>query len=188
MRRLEDLLDNKIAIGVVANTHGMDGLVKLYPYTNVEEVIYELDKVLLYHPEKKRFFFSKVVSVKPLNKYFLIEFDSLKTISEAEKFKGYEVYIEEEKLPELEDDEYYKFELVDSEVFFDDGEFAGYVIDVISTGSNDVISVKKNKDRYSTDELLFPVLKKVIVSMDKKNKKIVVKRLEWDEDGTTEKD
>jgi len=48
------------------------------------------------------------------------------------------------------------------------------VDDIIETGSNDVLVVKKGKE-----ELLVPVIERYIVNIDKEHKKIIIRVPEW---------
>ncbi|MDN5342180.1 ribosome maturation factor RimM [Oceanotoga sp. DSM 15011] len=184
MKRLDDLLDGKIAIGRITNNHGLYGNVKFFPYTNIRELVFSLDEILLYNPGNKKFFFSRVEEVKPLNRLYVFQLHGVEGINEAKKLKGFEVYIEKEDLPSLEKNEYYIFELIGSEVYFEDGEHAGKITDVIQTGANDVIQVTKNKK----EEYLIPLIKEYIIEMNKEEKKFIVKRMEFLDDGTKDED
>lgn len=181
MKKLEDLLDGRVAIGKIINHHGLNGEVKFFPYTNMKELIYNISDVLLYNPEKKKFFFSKIVNVRPLNKLRILQFRGIDSISSADKMKGFELYIEKEALPELEKDEYYLYELQNCSVYYEDDEFVGEVKDVLQTGANEVLVVEKQLNRFENEEVLIPVIKDFIVEINKKDKKIIVKRMTYDE-------
>lgn len=55
MESLVDLLKNKISVGKIINSHGVKGELKFQPYTNVESIIKNMENVLLYNPNNKRF-------------------------------------------------------------------------------------------------------------------------------------
>ncbi|MGM0640706.1 MAG: ribosome maturation factor RimM [Thermotogota bacterium] len=179
MKRLDNLLDNKISIGRIVNNHGLDGLVKFMPFTNIGEMVFNLEEITLYNPENKKFFMSKVEEVKPLNRFFVLKLSGLKSIEDAKKMMGFQVYVPYEDLPELDEDEYYIFQLMNSEVYYEDGEYIGVVEDILETGANDVIQIK-SKDG---EEVLIPLVKDYIIDYDLENKKITTKRIEYyDED------
>lgn len=173
MKRLENLLDDKISIGRIINNHGLDGLVKFMPFTNIGEMVFGLDEITLYNPENKEFFMSRVEEVKPLNRFFVLKLSGLKSIEDAKKMMGFQIYVPYEDLPELGEDEYYMFQLMNSKVYYEDGEYIGVVEDVMETGSNDVIQIK------GEEEVLIPLIKDYIVNLDLDNKKIVTKRIEY---------
>jgi 16S rRNA processing protein RimM len=176
MKRLENLLDDKISIGRIINNHGLDGLVKFMPFTNIGEMVFGLDEITLYNPENKEFFMSRVEEVKPLNRFFVLKLSGLNSIEDAKKMMGFQIYVPYEDLPELGEDEYYMFQLMNSKVYYEDGEYIGVVEDVMETGSNDVIQIK------GEEEVLIPLIKDYIVSLDLDNKKIVTKRIEYYEE------
>jgi 16S rRNA processing protein RimM len=89
---------------------------------------------------------------------------------------GFQVFVPYDDLPDLDEDEYYIFQLMNSEVYYEDGEYIGVVEDVMETGSNDVIQVK------GEEEVLIPLIKDYIVDFDLDNKKIVAKRIEYYEE------
>ncbi|MCD6550916.1 ribosome maturation factor RimM [Thermotoga sp.] len=174
IKTIQDLINERIAVGKVVNTHGLRGEVKFFPYTNSEDIVKNLSDVVLYNKEKKVFYNLSVKSVRKMNKLFLIKFEAIDTVEAAEKIKGCEVFIKYEELPPLQKDEYYFYEILGCEVFYESGESVGKVVDIIETGSNDVLVVrKKNK------ETLIPMIKDCIVEIRKFEKKIVAKELEW---------
>ncbi|ACM23327.1 MULTISPECIES: ribosome maturation factor RimM [Thermotoga] len=174
IKTVQDLINERIAVGKVVNTHGLKGEVKFFPYTNSEEIVKNLSSVVLYNREKKVFYNLSVESVRRMNKLFLIKFETIDTVEAAEKIKGCEVFIKYEELPPLQNDEYYFYEILGCEVYYESGECVGKVVDIIETGSNDVLVVKK-KNR----ETLIPMIKDCVVEIKKPEKKIVVKELEW---------
>jgi 16S rRNA processing protein RimM len=176
MKRLDNLLDNKISIGRIINNHGLDGRVKFMPFTNIGEMVFGLDEITLYNPENKEFFMSRVEEVKPLNRFFVLKLSGLNSIEDAKKMMGFQIYVPYEDLPELGEDEYYMFQLMNSKVYYEDGEYIGVVEDVMETGSNDVIQIK------GEEEVLIPLIKDYIVNFDLNNKKIVAKRIEYYEE------
>ena len=89
MESLSNLLKDKIAVGKIINSHGVKGEVKIQPYTNVDTVIHNLVDILLYNPNNKRFFYSKVTNVKNLNKFFVLSLNGVTNMDEAKKVIGY---------------------------------------------------------------------------------------------------
>lgn len=171
---LSELLKDRIAIGQIVNTHGLHGEVKLYPYTNQKTVLMNLSEVLLYDQKKKKYLLAKVKSVRKGSKTYLVKFEGIESIEDAEKLKGYKVYVMLSELPKPGKNEYYFYEVMGCEVVLENGENLGKVIDIIETGANDVIVVKKGKK-----ETLIPMIKRYVVKLDKKEKKITVKNMEW---------
>jgi len=185
LNSLVNLLENKISVAKIVNSHGVHGEVKVVPFTNVKNVITNLEEVLLYNSSTKNFFFSKVLQVKSLNRFFVLNLRGVNDMDEAKKMIGYEVFIDKKDLPSLKNDEYYWYEVLDSQVYYEDGEYVGKVEEIIQTGANDVISIKNIEE---DKEILIPMTDYYIVELKKENKSIIVKKLEWYENGTNETD
>lgn len=94
-------------------------------------------------------------------------------ISEAEKLKGFEIAIPENRLWPLGVDEYYHFQIIGLDVYTDKGLHLGEVKDIFPTGSNDVYTVKKGGKEY-----LIPAIKEVIQEVDLHRKRIIIHPIE----------
>ncbi len=80
-----------------------------------------------------------------------------------EPLKGETLYIKREQLEEPEEDEYYWRDLMGLKVMDTQGTVLGEIVDIFSTGSNDVYVVDKSKQYY------IPATKDVIkeISLEK---------------------
>lgn len=172
---LRELLNGKIAVAILGKTHGLKGELKLHPFTNFPEIIESLEEIFLYNEKTKQFMVATVENLRLADGYYIIKLNGVENVENARKFVGSKVYINKDELPNLSKDEYYFFEIVGSQVIDESGKVLGVVDEVIQTGSNDVIVVNKNKE----DEILIPVIYDYIITLDKENKKIVVKVPEW---------
>jgi len=185
LNSLSNLLDNKISVAKIVNSHGVHGEVKVVPFTNIKSVITNLEEVLLYNTSTRNFFFTKVLQVKPLNRFFVLNLRGIVNMDEAKKMIGYEVFIDKKDLPPLKSDEYYWYEILSSDVYYENGEYVGKVEEIIQTGANDVISIKNLEE---DKEVLIPMTEHYIVELKKENKSIIVKKIEWYENGTSKTD
>ena len=75
----------------------------------------------------------------------LIKFDSINSISEAEKYKNLDLFIDEDNLPDLPDGEYYWKDLIGKKVISSNKSFNGYVKEILPTGANDVLVCEINE-------------------------------------------
>jgi len=188
MQRLDDLLKDRISVGKFSNTHTLSGELKLLPYTNATEVFSDLDEVLLFNPEKKSFFFSKVLKVRKSNRLFILKLAGIEDIASAEKLIGFEVFVEKSKMPHTGVDEYYFYELIGCSVFDEQDFLLGTVADVFQTGSNDVMLIQKSINRFETQELLIPLIKQNVISIDKPAKVIKIAKPQYYEDDQKDED
>ncbi|KAF2956429.1 ribosome maturation factor RimM [Marinitoga sp. 38H-ov] len=178
-----------MAIGKISNTHGLNGELKLFPYSNEREIFNNLKDVLLYNPKTKRFLYAKFETIRKADKNYIISISGVENISSAQRYKDFIVYISKENLPTLKNKyEFYYFELLDKEVYYEDGNFVGKIVDILETGANEVLIIEKQIDRFNKEEILYPLIKDNIIKFVKEDDNIVVKRLEWYEDDTEDRD
>ncbi|SHH40299.1 ribosome maturation factor RimM [Thermosipho atlanticus] len=175
IKTLQELLKEKIAVGIIGKTHGLNGELKLHPLTNVPEIIESLTEILLYNERNKVFHMAKITDMRLGNGVYLIKIQGIETVEEAKKLSGSKIYIDKSELPEVKNDEYYFYEIINSIVLDENGNVLGKVDEIIQTGSNDVLVLNKDKE----NEMLIPVIKEYIRNLDKTNKKIIVKVPEW---------
>ncbi|WP_129408951.1 ribosome maturation factor RimM [Marinitoga lauensis] len=117
MKRLEDLLKDRVAIGKLSNTHGLEGELKLFPFTNEKKIFNNLMDVLLYNPKTKRFLYAKFDSIRKANKLYIVKIYGVENISTAQRYKDFVVYVSKDILPELSNSEFYYFQLLEKRFF-----------------------------------------------------------------------
>ena len=171
--RVRKLLKDMVPIGVLSKTHGLRGELRFVVFTNVPEIIENLDEVFLYSEEEGRGFFLRVESMRFGPKTLLIKFEEFDTREDAEVLKGFKVYVRRDELPKLEKDEYYYDQIMDCEVY-EEGEDIGKVVDIIETGSNEVLVVEKDGE-----ERLVPFIKDYVEEVNVDEKTIKVRKMEW---------
>lgn len=159
-------------IGYVAGFHGLKGEMKIKSTTDFAQERFIVANTLFLSKDKdlKEV---KIKSVRFHKGFYLIAFEGLDSLTKVEKYKGFTLSINEEMLYELEDDEYYYFELVGMSVYDYQNNFLGDVTSVMETGANEVLVVKNNDK-----EILIPFVDSFFESFDEENKKIVLKEVE----------
>lgn len=90
----------------------------------------------------------------------LIKFHGVDTQEAAEYLRGARLEVPLDKVPPLNPDSYYHFQILDMEVWTQADEFLGRVEDILATGSNDVYVV-----RHAGKEVLIPALEHVIIDI-----------------------
>ena len=164
-------MEKYFEIGQIVNTSGLKGVLKVKPFTddinkfNTLKTIYIDMKNKLKSFEIEKVYFNK-------NMVFL-KLKGIDTVEEAENYRNYYLKIERQD-EDLEEDTYYIVDIEGCKVYTDEDSFLGEVIEVFSTGSNDIYVVKSDDGR----QILLPAIKDVIKSVDIKNKKITVHLLE----------
>lgn len=155
-------------VGVITNTHGLKGEVKVFPttddptrYKKLKEVIIEPDKANIKLKIQSARFFKNLVIVK---------FHGIDDINDVEKYKGKDIFVSRENAVPLEENEYYIADLIDMDIYNEEDEKIGILHDVMQTGANDVYVINLDDGR----ELLLPVIEETVLDIDIENNKIVI--------------
>ncbi|MEN8905223.1 MAG: ribosome maturation factor RimM [Clostridiales bacterium] len=160
-----------INIGIITNNHGLKGYLKVLPLT---DDILRYKKLNFVYIKKDNINKYEVENVKFQNNLVLLKLKGIDDISETENYKNSYIMINKENAIELPEDSYFISDLLSCSVFDTTEGFLGKIIEVISTGSNDVYLVKDENG----NERLVPALKKVVNNIDVKNKKIEITLME----------
>ncbi|MHB1651052.1 MAG: ribosome maturation factor RimM [Desulfitobacteriaceae bacterium] len=148
---------NKVLIGEVLRSHGVNGEVKVFPITRDPHRYKKLKTITLINGEAERQL--QVTDVKVQPEFVYLAFQGIETKDEAEKLRGWKIYIDRTQVPSLEDGWYY-FELEGMQVY--EGDIClGTLTKIVETGSNDVYVVRGNKG-----EICIPALKSVVKKVD----------------------
>lgn len=161
-------MDNYLRVGVITTTHGIKGEVKVFPTTDDINRFQELEHVFL--DTGKEYLTLEIEGVKYFKQLVILKFKGINDINDIEKYKGKDLLISREDAIELDEDEYFIFDLIDSEVFTEDGNKLGILTEVLSSAANDVYVVKTKDNK----EILLPSIKECILDIDITNKKIIV--------------
>lgn len=161
-----------VVIGRIVKPHGLAGEVKAIMPKNIAEVLTSFDELVITTPSGREIAKTTATRVRRTPKGYLVSFEAVSSIDEAERLRNTHIYVKKEALPELGEDEYYFFQVIDSTIYDEDGEEIGQVVDIIETGSNDVAVVKTNEET----EKLIPLVKDYVLEMDLVEGKIVVRK------------
>ena len=164
----ENAMDNYLRVGVITTTHGIKGEVKVFPTTDDPNRFEVLEHVIL--DTGKEYLNLKIEGVKYFKNLVILKFKDINNINDIEKFKGKDLLVPRENAIELGEDEYFIYDLIDSEVFTEDGEKLGVLTEVLTTAANDVYLVKTKDNK----EILLPSIKECVLEVDTTNKKIIV--------------
>ncbi len=156
-------------VGVIANTHGIRGEVKVFPTTDAPERFKKLKSVIL--DAKREKITLEIQEAKFFKNLVILKFKGIDNINDIEKYKGCDLLVTRENATPLNEGEYYIADLIDMVVVDEDGKELGVMYDVLQTGANDVFVVKL----HDTDkELLLPNIPDCVLNVDLDERKITV--------------
>lgn len=167
-------MQDYLSVGCMINTHGIKGEIKVNPSTSDVSRFEYLYRVKVDMSPSGAGKGDRVSPDKntPLKEYFvegvrfhqsnvLLKLRGVDTLTDAEFFKGREIWIAREDARRLDDDEWFICDLIGLKVR-EDGIELGKLTDVIQTGSNDVYVVRNADGK----EILIPSIKNVILTVD----------------------
>lgn len=156
-------MEDLFRVGVITQTHGIRGEVKIFPTVEDPKDFKKLKKVILDTGKEKMDM--EIQSVKFFKNLVILKFRGIDNINDVEKYKKAELYVTRAEAVPLEEDEYYIADLVGLSVLSDEGEELGELTDVMQTGANDVYVVQKPNEK----ELLIPAIHECILDVDIEN-------------------
>jgi len=169
-------LKKYIQVGIIINTHGLKGEVKVSPLTDNQNRFTKLKKVFV---ESTNSVEADIINnSRELNienvKFFkdktILKFREINDVDQAFMLKNYFLVIDMEDAVKLPPDTFFIFELIGCNVYDENQKSLGKIVDIIHTGSNDVYVVRDVNNK----ELLIPARKKIVKSVEINEKKIIV--------------
>lgn len=152
-----------LSVGKIANTHGIRGELKIFPFTDFPEVRFAAGKrLLLISPEDGSKLPVKILSAREQKNVYVVKLDGYDNINQVEKYKGWDVKVPKEEAVEEEENAYYFHEIMGCKVLTEQGEELGVVTDILTPGANDVWVVKSGSGK----ELLIPYIESIVKSVD----------------------
>lgn len=161
-------MDDYLRVGVITTTHGIKGEVKVFPTTDDMERFKVLKQVFL--DTGKEYIPLEVEGVKFFKQMVILKFKGMNDINDIEKYRGKDLMVTRENAVKLEEDEYFVYDLIESEVITDEGIRLGILTEILKTPANDVYVVRTEEGK----EVLLPAIKECILDIDPENKKITV--------------
>ena len=164
--------ENLLLVGKVIRPHGLEGILRILSYARSEESFLNAGTVFL-KSDKQEILEYKILSVKPHKNVYLMKLDGLRSLEEAERYRGADILIRKDLLRQKSQEEYFWFELIGLRVYLDSEQYIGTLKDIIATGSNDIYVVKKGET-----EFLIPAIHEVVKEIDLENKRIIISEME----------
>lgn len=164
---------DRIIVGRIVNTHGINGEVKCVSMTDDPERFEELRYVYLDEKGDKL----EIASVRYAKGLVYLKFKGLGHINDVEMFKGQYLSIDFEDRRELPEDSYYLFDLLGIEVMDENANKLGVITNVYQTGANDVYELDHDTNK------LIPAIKEVVRHVDINQKTMIINKIEGLFDG-----
>lgn len=159
-------MDDLVAIAKVARPHGLRGEVVAEILTDFPERFGELEKVVVPGEDGSRSDL-KIESFRFQKGRVLLKFEGLNTVESVEHLRNAEICVPEEEAVELEDGEFYDWELEGCKVVTIDGIEIGTVKELMRTGGTEILVVQGIEKDF-----LVPFAESICIEVDIENELI----------------
>ena len=153
-----------IIVGKVVGVHGTKGFVKLKSFT---EQKYDIFNYFPYYIDNKKI--EKIIFHFQKKDNFICNLSNCLDREDAKKYINKHVFIKKSKLPPLNNEEIYQYELLDFEIVNTRGDVFGKIIQFHNFGAGLIIEVNKNEKAF-----YLPIDKKFIVDVKLDLKQIIM--------------
>ena len=165
-------MNNILQVGAVTSTHGLAGEVKVFPTTDDPKRFKKLKQVLL--DTGKDMLPLGVEHVKFFKNMVILKFNGYDRIEDIMGFKVKNLYVTRENAVRLKKDEYFIADLIGMKVYTEDEAYLGELTEVITTGANDVYTVRMENGK----DVLIPAIGQCILNVDVEHETMQVHLLE----------
>ncbi len=161
---MEDLLK----VGIIANTHGLRGEVKVFPTTDDARRFLDLETIILDTGREKKIL--TIEHVKFFKNMVILKFKEFDHINDVEKYRKKELFVTRDQAVPLGENEYFIADLIGLNAVSDEGEELGRIANVLQSAANDVYVIEK----AGAAELLVPAIKDCVRKVDLEAGEIVL--------------
>lgn len=162
-----------IIYGRITKAHGLSGGLKLSPFSRRPESLNSIERIYIETVPGQEPAGFDITECRFDKGSAIIYLERIETFDEAEKLIGRNVYIDKSELPELEEGEYYWFDLIGLETYTEDGRYVGRVEGLIDRALQSVLVVKDGGK-----EALIPLSEPIIKEINLKESKIIISPIE----------
>lgn len=130
--------DHRVCVAQIGAAHGLKGEVRLRSFTQDPQAFAQYG-TLETEDHKQRL---EIESMRPAGDAFVIRFRGVADRNAAEALRDVKLYVDRDKLPAADDDEFYHADLVGLIAMTTSGELFGDVIGIHNFGAGDIIELK----------------------------------------------
>ena len=158
-----------ISFGKISKAHGLVGEVKFLSFSRQLDNISTLERIFIQKTQENPPLELKIIKSRIHKNSAIFKLKGIDSLEDAEKIIGSTVYIDRSDLRELEDDEYYWFDLIGLETFSDDGRYVGVVENIIDRSLQSLLVVKNDGKEH-----LIPLTEPIVKKIDLEQSKIII--------------
>jgi 16S rRNA processing protein RimM len=155
-----------LVVGKLRRPHGVRGEILMDVYTDFPERL-KPGVTLLGGEQHRRLVLS---SLRWHRQSLLVKFDGYQDREQVGEMRNWLVYVESDQVPPLPEGDFYHHQMIGLEVLDEAGEILGRVAEILETGANDILVVRRDEGA----DILLPVTDEIILNIDLAHKRIHV--------------
>ena len=155
-----------VCVARIGAAHGVRGAVKLWTFTE-DPLAVQSYGPLMTKDGARQF---EIANVREANDHLVATFKGIATRNDAEKLNGIELYVPREKLPAIDNDEYYHADLIGLTAVNAADEPLGRVVAIHNFGAGDIIEIAPPKGAT----MLLPFTNAVVPTVDIAGGRVVI--------------
>ncbi|RVU71624.1 MULTISPECIES: ribosome maturation factor RimM [Lactobacillus] len=160
-------------VAKILTTHGLNGEVKVAVITDFPNERFSAGSELALKDQPEEVL--TVKSGRPFKQFWLVQFEEITDIDQAEKLKGKTLVVSEANQQELPAGSYYYRDILGCQVLDNEtGSLIGEITDIEAPGANDIWLVKEENGK----EFWLPYIKDVVKKVDIEHKQVFVELME----------
>lgn len=168
MSKKGNTMEEYLRVGVISNTHGVRGEVKIFSTTDDIRRFKKLKECVIDTGREK--IPVVVESCKFFKQTPILKFKSMDQMNDVERFKGKDLLVHRDHAVKLQKNEFFIVDLIGLHVISDEGMDIGILSDVLQTGVNDVFVVRTEDG----EEVLIPYIEQCVPEIHPETGKVIV--------------
>ena len=161
--------DSLVTIGKCVKPHGLNGEMRVKPITDFPERFEQTESVYA-HQQKDPVRALTIESARDNHGGYLLKFEGVDSIEEAEKLRGFFLAVPEDETVILEDDEYWHWQLEGLKAFEPGGREVGVLKEVVESPAHDLYLVEESGGKIHW----VPAVRQYVPEIDIEKGRIVV--------------
>jgi 16S rRNA processing protein RimM len=133
------MAEKKILLAEIGAAHGIKGEVRVKPFGEPDM----LDRYGKLETADGRKF--RIKRMRPQKHMLVVKFEGVNTRDEAEALTGLGLFVDREKLPPPDDNEFYISDLIGMQAINRNGSVIGEIVEVPNFGADDMLEIRPDK-------------------------------------------
>lgn len=162
-------LQDYVHIGKVTKPHGIKGEVKIYPFSEDAANFTFFSHLILVDSQSLDQQKYRINKNRTQGKIAVVHLDQVDTRNGAEDLVGRQVWVREDELPELDEDEFYWHKMVGMRVVLENRRELGTIRALLAAGGHDILIIRGRGREY-----MIPARREFLLEIDEDGQTIVV--------------